>query len=133
LERALVISSQLINLNKVRIFLEEVYKDSCLNIDSFNQVFLGISEAVINAMVHGNKLDAAKKVCISLRLLRNQLHIEVEDEGDGFCDSLLFDPTNSENIRLEHGRGIFILKQIADELVFKEGGKKVFIIFTIPE
>lgn len=132
MERAIVISSQLINLREVRYFLEEVYRASSLNITSFNYVFLGISEAVNNSILHGNKLDPEKKVFIRTRLCGNQLHIEIEDEGDGFCDAVLFDPTTPENIKCEHGRGIFILKKLADNLIFKDRGRKVIITFNLP-
>lgn len=133
MEKVLVITSQLTDINKVRLFLEEVYEEFSLNRDSFNQVFLGISEAVNNAILHGNKLDSEKRVFIKLNLFGNQLHIEVEDEGDGFCEAVLFDPTISENIRCEHGRGIYILRQLAEELVFKDDGRKVYMLFTLPE
>ncbi|MDP2114843.1 MAG: ATP-binding protein [Bacteroidota bacterium] len=131
MERSLVISSHLTNIKEVRIFLEKVYHEFSLSRNSFNHVFLGISEAVNNAILHGNKLDTEKKVSIKLNLFDNQLHIEIEDEGDGFCDTLLFDPTLPENIKCESGRGIYIIRQIADELVFKEEGRKVYMLFTI--
>jgi serine/threonine-protein kinase RsbW len=133
LERALAISSKLKNINKVRVFLEEVYKETSLSMSSFNHVFLGISEAVNNSILHGNKLNSEKKVFIRLNLFENQLHIEIEDEGDGFCETVLFDPTTPENIKREHGRGIYIIRQIADDLVFKDNGRKVFILFTLPQ
>ncbi|OFZ03982.1 MAG: hypothetical protein A2491_11000 [Bacteroidetes bacterium RIFOXYC12_FULL_35_7] len=132
MERVLVIDSKLTNINKVRVFLEEIFNEFSLNKISFNHVFLGISEAVSNAILHGNKLDAEKRVFIRLNVFENQIHIEVEDEGDGFCDTL-FDPTLPENIKCENGRGIYIIRQIADEIVFKEDGRKVYILFTIPE
>lgn len=133
MERILVISSELINIDRVRLFLKEIYFDFRLNTISFNHVFLGISEAVNNAVLHGNKLNPEKNVIIRADLLGNQMHIEVEDEGDGFCESILFDPTLPENIKFEHGRGIFIIRQLADEISFKEDGRKLHIIFTIPE
>ncbi len=132
MERFLVIDSKLTNINKVRVFLEEVFNEFSLSKISFNHIFLGISEAVSNAILHGNKLDTEKKVFIRLNVFENQLHVEVEDEGDGFCD-ILFDPTLPENIKCESGRGIYIIRQIADELVFKEDGRKVYILFTLPE
>lgn len=133
MERVLVISSDFKSINKVRVFLKDVYNDFSLNMISFNHVFLGLSEAVNNAILHGNKLNPEKKVIIRTILLENQMHIEVEDQGDGFCDTRLFDPTLPENIKCEHGRGIFIIRQLADEIAFKEDGRKVYIIFTIPE
>ena len=129
----MVISSQLTNINEVRLFLEEVYDEFTLNKNSFNHVFIGISEVVNNAVLHGNRLDPEKKVFIRLNLCGNQLNIEVKDEGEGFCDSSLLDTTIPENIKSEHGRGIFILRQITDELIFKEGGRKVVLKFTLPE
>ena len=106
MERSLVISSHLTNINEVRIFLEEVYKEFSLSKYSFNHIFLGISEAVANAILHGNQLNTEKSVFIKLNLYGNQLHVEVEDEGDGFCEALLFDPTLPESIKCESGRGI---------------------------
>ena len=131
MERSLIISSHLTNINEVRIFLEKFYNEFSLSKNSFNHVFLGISEAVCNAILHGNQLNTEKNVFIKLNLYGNQLHIEVEDEGDGFCDTLLFDPTLPENIKCENGRGIYIIRQIADELVFKEDGRKIYMLFTI--
>ena len=133
MEGALVISSKLRNINKVRVFLHEVYNESCLNMNSFNRVFLGISEAVNNAILHGNKLNPEKKVFIRTNLNENRLHIEIEDQGEGFSDTALTDPTAVENIKYEHGRGIYILRQLADHLVFKDEGRKIFIQFTLPE
>lgn len=101
--------------------------------NSFNRIFLGISEAVNNAIMHGNKMNPEKNVFIKMNLQGNTMNVEVEDEGNGFNDLHLFDPTNGENIKREHGRGIYILSKIADELAFKDNGRKVFIQFTIPE
>lgn len=63
----------------------------------------------------------------------NQLVFEVEDEGEGFCDRDLMNPTVPENLKLENGWGIYIIRQLADELTFKEDGRKVIIQFTLPE
>ena len=133
MKRDLIISSQLININKVRVLLQEVYQEYCLNMNSFNQVFLGISEAVHNAIVHGNKLNPEKNVSIRMNLSGNQFHVEVEDEGEGFLNPINFDPTFPENIKCENGRGIYILRQLVGQLVFKDDGRKVFIQFNLPE
>ena len=101
--------------------------------NSFNRVFLGISEAVNNAIVHGNQMNPEKKVIIKMNLSGNHFQIEVEDEGEGFSDNVLFDPTVAENIMSEHGRGVYIIRQLARELLFEDEGRKVIIQFTIPE
>lgn len=129
----MVISSQLSNINIVRDFLQEFYLEFNLNRGSFNHVFLGTSEAVNNAILHGNKLNSEKKVFVRINLDDNQFVVEVEDEGEGFCDRELIDPTLPETLKLEYGRGIYIIRQLADELDFKEDGRKVIIQFTLPE
>lgn len=133
MQRILTISSKLRNIDHVREFVREIFKESNLNMNSFNRIFLGISEAVNNAIMHGNKMNPEKNVFIKMNLQGNTMNVEVEDEGNGFNDLHLFDPTNGENIKREHGRGIYILSKIADELAFKDNGRKVFIQFTIPE
>jgi len=130
LERDLVISSQLINIDKVRRFLDEIFNESCLNRNYFNRVFLGISEAVNNSIVHGNCLDKDKLVFIRVVFKDDQLQVEVKDEGDGFTVDGLADPTADENLKKENGRGIFIMQNIADEVEYCDGGSKVLIKYT---
>jgi len=131
LERDLVISSQLVNINKVRDFLEEIFNESCLNRNYFNRVFLGISEAVNNSIVHGNCLDVNKHVFIRIIFEDDQLHVEVKDEGIGFVVEEIDNPTENENLKKENGRGIFIMQNIADEVEYYDGGSKVLIKYTL--
>lgn len=129
----MIISSSLKNMEYVRDFVKEIFREAMLNMNSFNRIFLGISEAVSNAMLHGNKLNPEKNVMIKMKLHGNCFNVEVEDEGQGFSEHVLFDPTSRENIKREHGRGIFIMRKLADQISFKEDGRKILIQFTIPE
>lgn len=129
----MIISSKLKNIEYVRDFVKEVFREARLNMNSFNRIFLGINEAVSNAILHGNKMHPEKKVLIKMKLTGNCFNIEIEDEGKGFSDQVLFDPTCKENIKRENGRGIFIMRQMADEISYKKDGRKVLIQFIIPE
>ena len=131
MERDLVISSQLISINEVRSFLDEIFVESGLNKNYFNRVYLGICEAVNNSIVHGNCLNKEKRVFIRVVYSRYQLLIEVKDEGEGFSIDNIADPTTSENLKKESGRGIFILQQMADEVKFCDGGSKVLIKYIL--
>lgn len=131
MERLLVISSSLNNLEKVRMFLEEVYHESNLNRSSFNRVFLGLSEALTNSIVHGNKFNVSKNISIEVNYLNEELFIEITDEGEGFLMECLKDPTCSEYLKKESGRGIFLIRQFADELNYFEGGRKVRIKYNL--
>jgi serine/threonine-protein kinase RsbW len=131
LERLLVISSNLGNIDKVRMFLEEIFAESNLNRSYFNKVFLGLSEALTNSIVHGNKLNASKKVCIEVNCLVNELFIEITDEGNGFLFDYLRDPTCLENLKKENGRGIFLIRHYADEVEYFDSGRKVRIKYNL--
>jgi len=131
LERDLVISSQLTNINKVRFFLDEFFKEICLEKNHFNRVLLGISEAVNNSIVHGNGLDIRKNVFLEVKYFNRQLSIQVKDEGRGFDLNCISDPTCLENLRKENGRGIFLLRKMADEVDYTDGGSSVMIKFNL--
>lgn len=68
-----------------------------------------------------------------MNLSGNQFQVEVEDEGGGFLNHVLFDPTVPENIKREPGRGLYILRQLNKQLIFKNDGRKVFIQFNLTE
>ena len=131
MKRDLIISSQLVNINKVRHFLDEIFNESCLNRNYFNRVFLGISEAVNNSIVHGNGLDKDKHVFIRVIFVNGELHAEIKDEGPGFILEGIEKPTENENLKKEHGRGIYIMQNIADEVEYYDGGSKVLIKYFL--
>jgi len=127
LQRDLVISSDLSNINKVRFFLDQVFSDSGLDRSHFNRVFLGLSEAVNNSIVHGNGMNNSKHVFIRIQFHEHLLKLEVRDEGDGFNFDCVEDATCFENLKKENGRGIFLIGKMADDFKYSEGGKTIMI------
>ncbi len=127
----LSISSQLSNVNIVRSFLDEIFSKFCLDRKYFNRIFLGLSEAVCNCIVHGNASDVDKKVVIKVRYSGGYLLLEIKDEGMGFCFANLTDPTSVNNLKKENGRGIFLICQTADDVKFYDGGSKVLIRYKL--
>lgn len=121
----LVIESELSELQKVEVFIKEKFSECGLPQKYFNKVLLCVSEAVINAIKHGNKSNIHKKVCISIRCTDTEVQIQVEDEGEGFDIVKVEDPTLVENIRKESGRGIYIIKKLTDNLEYNKKGNKV--------
>lgn len=115
----------------MRFFLDDFFTEFRLNRNLFNRIFLGISEVVSNAIIHGNRLNTDKNVFIQLTLNENEIVVVVKDEGDGFCIKEVEDPTCSGNLKKEHGRGIFLVRQIADEVEYAEQGRKVLIKFFL--
>lgn len=118
-------------MDSVRSLLKSIFDQYEVKTVHFNKVFLGVSEAVSNCIRHGNQLVGSKKVYIDASYEKGDLVIVVKDEGAGFDYSNVADPTNEINIRKESGRGIFIMKNMADEVVYFDGGTKVSIKFKL--
>jgi anti-sigma regulatory factor (Ser/Thr protein kinase) len=85
-------------------------------------------EALLNAIVHGNRCDSQKTVSVSVAVNRKfDLFLSVRDSGAGFDPVRVADPTTAENVLLPHGRGIFLMRQLMDEVDFNfdHGGTEV--------
>ena len=89
-------------------------------------VQLALREALNNAVVHGNAMNAHKLVQVRCRCeLESGVHITVTDYGEGFDPSELPDPFTAERLMAENGRGIHLMKSLMDEVSFKRGGSEV--------
>jgi serine/threonine-protein kinase RsbW len=115
----------------VKHFLDEIFNESNLDRQYFNRVFLGLSEAVSNSIIHGNRSDSSKNVFVNGYFTEGKLVFEVQDEGEGFLIESVDDPTYLDNLKKENGRGIFLIQKIADEVVYFDGGQKVLIGFIL--
>ena len=97
----------------------------------YGNILIALSEAVNNAINHGNKNILEKKTLIISTFNNNNLTFNVSDQGNGFDFSDLPDPTLAENIEKPHGRGIFLMRQLSEEVVFEEPGNKVELTFKV--
>jgi serine/threonine-protein kinase RsbW len=98
--------------------------------DELGNISLAAREAAVNAVMHGNRQDAAKKVDLSLELSDHALTIRVADQGEGFDPDSLPDPLAPENILRGSGRGIFLIRTFMDELKFRrlESGTELTLV-----
>jgi len=89
-------------------------------------VALALHEALANAIVHGCKNEPGKKVecCVACDESRGML-IVVRDPGPGFDPATIDSPVNGENIFSAHGRGIYLINQLMDEVRFERGGTEI--------
>jgi serine/threonine-protein kinase RsbW len=89
-------------------------------------VELALAEALNNAVVHGNRLHREKLVQVLCRCeLGKGIFLVVKDQGRGFDPNAVPDPTAAENIKADHGRGIWLMKTVMDEVSFECGGTEV--------
>jgi serine/threonine-protein kinase RsbW len=85
-------------------------------------VEIALREALANAIIHGNHENPRKYVHVTCRCEPEKVSIAVTDEGRGFDINKLADPTAPENIDSDHGRGIYLMKALMDDVRFEEGG-----------
>ena len=124
------ISAELKNLNLVEKFIDKVCETKSLSEDVYGNVLIAVTEAVNNAIIHGNCFQSAKKVLVLVSEVNNQICFTIKDEGKGFDYNNLPDPTAPENIEKENGRGIFLIKNLSDDMSFDEPGNVVHIFFS---
>jgi serine/threonine-protein kinase RsbW len=96
--------------------------------DSQVDIEAALREGLANAIVHGNHEDPHKRVYVACRCTTDgEVSITVEDEGQGFDSNAVADPTTPENRLVKHGRGIYLMKSLMDEIRFERGGAVVYM------
>jgi serine/threonine-protein kinase RsbW len=91
---------------------------------------VGLTEALTNAMLYGNRKDPDKRVRILARFSADEISIVVTDEGHGFDPDGVPDPTTPANIRRARGRGIFMIRQLMDHVEYNTRGNSVRLKLT---
>lgn len=119
------ITSQIDKIPEATTWIEEHIKES-FNQHKLDQIRLVCHEAIINAIVHGNKNIEAKKVVINFIKEENRIGISIDDEGEGY--NIKEHKYNIENLLEENGRGILIIQQYTDEIEYQ--GKTLFLYFN---
>ena len=113
----LTLKSERNEIVKFEILLDQVNEKFRLEDEKFINLKIACSEALINAIVHGNKESHNKKVYTEILYNSDQIMIRIIDEGDGFILSDVPDPTSDDNLLKESGRGIFIIKSLVDNFI----------------
>ncbi|MEL7585778.1 MAG: ATP-binding protein [Prolixibacteraceae bacterium] len=127
----ITIPSDFSYLKDVEIFIQELLEGAHVSEFISGYINLCICESVSNAIYHGNNQDLKKNVTIFAECKDEFLIVEVRDEGKGFDYINLPDPTLSENLRKEGGRGLFIIRNLVDQLVFKNNGSVIQLTFKL--
>lgn len=111
--------------------IEEIADKYQVSDDVFANMMTCLNEALNNAILHGNKQDPNKKVIVNAEVDGRRITWTVTDEGPGFDYVHLADPTAPENLEALTGRGVFIIKHLADQCVFNAAGNEVELLFKI--
>ncbi len=96
--------------------------------DESHMFRLCFDEALVNAIKHGNRFDANKKVTVTLYHAPEVWGVRIEDQGKGFDPKTLPDPDDPNSLLLEHGRGILIMKSIMSEVHYYDRGNRLLLV-----
>jgi serine/threonine-protein kinase RsbW len=125
------ISSKAENIILVERMIEDVCDLFNINQDYYGNILVALTEAVNNAIYHGNQANATKSIDISFKTTPDCISFIIKDEGPGFGYDNLPDPTNPENIEKPNGRGVFLMRNLADKVSFEDNGSKVILDFKV--
>ncbi|HTN19090.1 MAG TPA: ATP-binding protein [Pelobium sp.] len=111
-------------------FIDDLVEKLEIGEDVYANLMTCLNEAITNAIYHGNKQDPNKKIYVNLDVILNKrLVFTVTDEGEGFDFNNIPDPTDLENLEKLTGRGVFIMKRLADQCIFNTRGNEVELHF----
>ena len=94
---------------------------------------VGLTEALTNAMLYGNEYGPSKRVRVEVTLEGGRLEARVTDQGRGFDPSTIPDPTEPENILKSGGRGLFLMRQLLDEVSYNDQGNQVTLVLRLEQ
>ena len=118
------------------VVAEKLVDDVCakfnVNEDHYGNILIALTEAVNNAINHGNRQNPQKQVDIEFFSNGDKsLHFVVKDQGEGFDYDHLPDPTDPANLEKISGRGVFLMRNLADEVEFRDNGATVEMVFQV--
>ncbi len=129
-ELTLTIQSSLKEIEKVEKLAEKAGAQMRFSEEEQDSLAIAVTEAVNNAILHGNQQDKSKRVHIRFLLEPSTLTVFVRDEGPGFDPGTVSDPLAPENLLKESGRGIFILSTLMDDVRYNFNGDGTEIILV---
>ncbi|NRB64904.1 MAG: ATP-binding protein [Saprospiraceae bacterium] len=119
------------NVAAVEKFVGKICREYQIQREIYGNILISLTEAVNNAIIHGNKNDESKTVRIQTHKAPDLIAFRVSDEGRGFDSNNLPDPTCPDNIAKCGGRGVFLMKQLSDRVDFYDNGRTVEMHFKI--
>ena len=99
----------IIEIEHVLIKIKNKFK---INEDNFYKMMIALTEAVNNAIYHGNKNDPGKIFSLGINVYQGKIEFIINDQGNGFIVSDVPDPRDKDNLTKDHGRGVFLIKSL---------------------
>ncbi len=127
----MILSSLPHEIQRVDKFLQGANAEMGLDDGTLYRILVAVTEAVNNAILHGNGSDPTKEVRVCLQTTPRLVTIRVDDEGPGFNVSSLPNPLEEANLLKEHGRGVFLIRSLMDDVRFKKLKKGSAVVMKV--
>lgn len=114
----------------IESYLKDLFEVHGLEDDLYDDMMISLTEAVNNAIIHGNHMDDTKEVGIQSIVDEKCIRLIISDQGHGFDPQNLSDPCDDCNLQIEGGRGVMIMKALSSQVRFHNGGATVELVFT---
>ena len=131
MKKSICFASKFENVDLAEKFVNTIFEYEEVNEIHFGNIIIAVTESVNNAIEHGNSKNPEKEVALHYFKEDNKLGFVISDQGNGFDFENLPDPTLAENLEKETGRGIFLMKNLADDVVFSDSGRSVEMTFLV--
>ncbi|HJO04015.1 MAG TPA: ATP-binding protein [Acidobacteriota bacterium] len=121
-------------IDPLQEFSERIFTMAGFDEEQAYWLVLAVREAVMNAVLHGNKERPDADVRVDYRLADGRVEISVCDQGEGFDPGDLSDPLSAENLLSEGGRGVYLMRQFMDEVNFsfpEAGGTCISLVKSV--
>lgn len=120
------------SMTRVENFVDEICEAYYITNSYYGNILMAILEAVKNAILHGNKNNPEKQVKISFKSVPNGLCFTIKDQGEGFNFRDVPNPIDAPDDKAENaGKGIFLIRTLADQVSYNSKGNVVEIVFFI--
>lgn len=106
------------HIRQVEPFLRTIDGLSALSEDRYHNMLVAVTEAVNNAIIHGNQCDVQKVATLSVHVASTSITFVITDQGRGFDADAVPDPRLPENLLRDGGRGVFLMRHLADDVTF---------------
>ena len=114
------LASNLESVDEAEELVLDVAREAGFPEDDLHQISMAVRETVVNAVVHGNRYSAHKKVRLGASVEAGRLTVTVADEGDGFDLASVPDPLSDENLLHQSGRGLLLVRAFVDEFQLRK-------------
>jgi serine/threonine-protein kinase RsbW len=111
-----VLDSTLESVDQAERVTLELARESGFGEEDLDRIGMSVRECVVNAVVHGNRYNANKKVQFSILRTPRQFTVRIADQGEGFDPAALPDPVVGDNLFRQSGRGLFLMKTFMDDV-----------------